>query len=147
MDAPLVITLKVELGPETLRAFDRVAWAIEALANLQRTEGTELMKTLADLQADVAANTGVTASAVTLISGIAAQLKNLSAAGTPVDPAEIDALATQLEQNSANLSAAVVANTPAAPATAAQPTPPATPATEETPPAAATDPAAQQAQQ
>jgi len=81
------------------------------------------MKSLADLQADVAADTVVEQSAVTLINGLAAQLKALSAAGTPVDPAVIDSLATTLEANAASLGAAVAANTVANPAPAPAPAP------------------------
>jgi hypothetical protein len=106
----LTICHKVEFGPATMSAVVQLTAVVRAL--IQR-EG-DLMKTFAQLQADVAANTTVDASVVTLVSGLVSQLQALSAAGTPVDPAAIDALATQLETNTASLSAAVTANTPAA---------------------------------
>lgn len=73
------------------------------------------MATLDQLTADVATLTTVDQSAITLINGLAAQIK---AAG--VDPAALKALTDQMEAQSSALAAAVAANTPAAPA----PTPP-----------------------
>lgn len=69
------------------------------------------MADLTQLTADVAADTTVDQSAITLIQGLAAQL---AAAGT--DPVALAALSTQLETNAAAIAAAVTANTPAAPA-------------------------------
>lgn len=66
------------------------------------------MATLDTLTADVAALTTVDASAVALINGLAAQIK---AAGT--DPVALKALTDQMEAQTATLSAAVTANTPA----------------------------------
>ena len=66
---------------------------------------------LAALQAQVAQNTTVEASAVTLIQGLAAQI---TAAGT--DPAALAALTTSLNTSATALAAAITANTPAAPA-------------------------------
>ena len=63
------------------------------------------------LQAQVAQNTTVEESAVTLIKGLAAQI---AAAGT--DPTALAALTTALNQSASVLSAAIAANTPAAPA-------------------------------
>lgn len=63
------------------------------------------------LTAQVAANTSAEASAVILIQEIAAQL----AAASGNQPA-VDALATQLKASADALAAAVVANTPTAPA-------------------------------
>lgn len=65
---------------------------------------------LADLQAEVAQNTTIEESAVTLIQGLAAQI---AAAGT--DPAALAALTASLKQSAADLSAAIAANTPQAP--------------------------------
>jgi prefoldin subunit 5 len=67
--------------------------------------------TLAALQAAVAAEDTVIQSAVTLLNGIQAQI----AALTP-DQAAIDALAADVQTQTQALSAAVAANTPAAPA-------------------------------
>lgn len=74
-----------------------------------------MTKTLTDLQADVAAETTVNQSAVTLLQGLSAQIAALKNAGTdPTTAAAIDALAAQVEGNTSSLSDAVTANTPAA---------------------------------
>jgi len=74
------------------------------------------MKTLADLQADVEAETTVEKSAVTLLTGLTAQIAALKTTQTdPNTAAAIDALAQSVEGATADLSAGVVANTPAAP--------------------------------
>ena len=65
---------------------------------------------LATLQAQVAQNTSVEASAVTLIEGLAAQI---AAAGT--DPTKLAALTTSLNTSATALAAAITANTPASP--------------------------------
>ncbi len=67
------------------------------------------MAVLDDLTAQVAKNTTVEESAVTLIKGLAAQL---AAAGT--DPAKLAALQQQLQTSGTDLAAAITANTPAA---------------------------------
>ncbi len=67
------------------------------------------MSALDDLTAQVAANTSVEDSAVTLINNIAAAL---AAAGT--DPTKLAALQTQLKTSADALAAAITANTPAA---------------------------------
>jgi hypothetical protein len=77
------------------------------------TQGKTLMTSVADVQADVTAQTTVIGSAVTLLQGLSAQL---AAAGT--DPAALDAIKASLDANTAALAAAVVANTPGAPAPA-----------------------------
>lgn len=68
------------------------------------------MAAIDDLTTQVAANTTVIGSALTLIQGLAAAL---AAAGT--DPAKLSALQTQLAASDTALAAAVAANTPAAP--------------------------------
>jgi hypothetical protein len=77
------------------------------------------------LRAQVAANSTVTQSAVTLINGIAQRIID---AGT--DPAQLQALADSLSADDAALAQAVAANTVASPAPAD-----ATPGTDTTPPA------------
>lgn len=67
------------------------------------------MATLDQLTADVAADTNAVNSAITLLTNLAQALKD---AGT--DPVALKALTDTLEANTAALSAAVVANTPAA---------------------------------
>lgn len=72
------------------------------------------MKTLADLEADVASETTAVNSASTLLSGLSQQIADLK--NTQTDPdtaARIDALATSVETARDQLAAAVVANTPA----------------------------------
>lgn len=71
----------------------------------------KIMALLDTLTADVAALTTVDQSAITLINGLAQQIKN---AGT--DPVALKALTDQIEANTASLSAAVTANTTAPPA-------------------------------
>jgi len=67
-----------------------------------------IMKTLADLQADVTAEETVIDSAITLLNGLSALLK--ANAG---NPQAINDLATSIEAKSQALAEAVTANTPA----------------------------------
>lgn len=67
------------------------------------------MSTLADVQAAVTAEDSVVDSAITLLTGLAAQV----AALTP-NQASIDALAADITAKTQALSDALVANTPAA---------------------------------
>jgi hypothetical protein len=76
---------------------------------LRKEEG--IMDDLKALQDQVAASETVETSAVLLIQGIAARI---AAAG--VDPAALDALTSSLKKSADTLSAAITANTPAAPA-------------------------------
>lgn len=85
--------------------------AIEALLREISKEVKQMANALSDLQAAVAAEDTVIASALTLINGFAAQL---AAAGT--DPAALAALTTDINAKATALAAAVAANTPAAPA-------------------------------
>lgn len=73
----------------------------------------KVMATLADIQAKVAAETTVEQSAITLLQELSQQLKDALANGA--DPATLQAIADNLDQNNANLAAAITANTPAAP--------------------------------
>lgn len=72
-------------------------------------KGGQIMADLTSLTAQVQANTQVETSAVTLIQGLADQLRALAN-----DPVAIAALADQLKGSADALSAAIVANTPAA---------------------------------
>lgn len=81
-------------------------------------QGEKIMASLDALQKAVAAEDNVIDSALTLIQGMADQIKNL----TP-DQAAIDALAADVQAKSDALAAAVAANTPAAPAPAPTPAP------------------------
>lgn len=70
----------------------------------------EMSKEFDDLTTQVTSNTNAIQSAITLINGIA---DRITAAG--VDPAKLAALTAELKAKDDELSAAVVANTPAAP--------------------------------
>lgn len=70
----------------------------------------QIMTALSDLQAQVASNVDAEASAVTLIQGIAQQLKDALAAAGNNDPALVD-LAAKLHASADALAAAVTANT------------------------------------
>lgn len=83
-----------------------------------------IMSALTDLQDQVAATVGAEASAVTLIQGIADQLKAALAAAGVSDPALAD-LTTKLHDSAAALSAAVTANSPAPAPAPVDATPPA----------------------
>jgi len=76
-----------------------------------------MSKEIDDLKAAVAKNVSVTQSAVTLISGLAQQIKDAAGSG---DLAQVEELATTLSNNADALGAAVSANTPAAPDAPAQ---------------------------
>jgi hypothetical protein len=84
--------------------------------SLKRLEGKAniMALDLTALQTEVANNTTVEASAITLIQGFATALQ---AAGT--DPVALAALVTTLQTNDAGLAAAVAANTVAAPTASA----------------------------
>lgn len=89
------------------------------------TDLAKIQRQIAQLQSDTAAQSTVVGSAVTLISGLSAQLKDVQAqlAAQGVDTSPLDAVITQMEANNATLSTAVASNTAAAAETA-----PATPA-------------------
>ncbi len=70
------------------------------------TIARSLHMTLTELTAKVQANTTVTESAITLIQGLAQQLRDAA-----TDPAAIQALADQLDAADSSLAAAVTANT------------------------------------
>ena len=74
------------------------------------------MAAIDDLKAAVEAETSVVQSAVTLLNGLAQQIKDAVQTG---NAAAVEEAANQILANTAALSAAVSANTPAAPATPA----------------------------
>ena len=82
---------------------------IEQKLNFILSNQERQMATIDDLTTEVARNTTVIGSALTLIQGIEAQL---AAAGT--DPVKLAALQTTLKTNDDALAAAVAAGTPAA---------------------------------
>jgi hypothetical protein len=83
------------------------------------------MAILDDLAAQVAASTGVEASAIDLINGIAARIQAavdeaLAGGATAAQLAPVQDEVTAMKASADALSAAIVANTPGAPASAAQ---------------------------
>ena len=90
----------------------------EILSLIIRNQET-IMAAIDDLQAAVAAEDTVIASAVTLLNGIPALI-----AGAGVDPAKLTALQTDIQNKTAALAAAVVVGTP----TTSPSAPPVTPA-------------------
>jgi hypothetical protein len=82
----------------------------EMLAQILNREGT-IMTDVTTLTADVTANTSAVQSAIVLIGNLKTAL---DAAGT--DPVALKALSDQLEASDKALAAAILANTPAAPA-------------------------------
>jgi chromosome segregation ATPase len=80
----------------------------------------KLMAKIDDLAAAVERNTEVGASVVTLLNGIAQQLRDAQG-----DPAKIEALIATLDSETQTLKDAVVANTPVEDEEPTEPTPPA----------------------
>lgn len=72
----------------------------------------QIMTILDDLKGQVARNTTVTQSAVTLLQGLKQKLDDAIASG---DPAQLQALSDQLGKDDQALADAITANTPAAP--------------------------------
>ncbi len=87
--------------------FNRLSKQLNRIERKLKVMGQEMD----DLTTEVTNNTSVEKSALALIQGFAAQL---AAAGS--DPAKLKALRDSLKANDDELAAAVVANTPAAPA-------------------------------
>lgn len=90
------------------RLLRRIDWRLALLLKIEAIE----MATLTDIQNDVASESTVIASATALLAGLSQQLKDALAAN---DPAAIQAVIDGIDANKANLSAAIAANTPAAP--------------------------------
>jgi hypothetical protein len=103
---------------------DAPPWAIELREMLNivikrenkiMTTQSDIAAALAAVTADVAAQTTVTASLVTYVQGINAQLAALAASTTDTTTAAaLTVLGNQIVANTAADSAAIVANTPAA---------------------------------
>jgi len=92
---------------------------LEAVKRMS-TAANALDVQIANLTADVAAETTVEQSAITLINGIPALIAKAAAAATaagatPAELASLTALGASIASSSANLAAAVTANTPAPP--------------------------------
>ena len=94
---------------------NRIEAKLDAIAKELGIMSTQISANLQALMNQVAQNTSVEGSAVTLINGIASELQ---AALANSDDAALPALVTQLQTSAAALSAAVAANTPAPSASA-----------------------------
>jgi hypothetical protein len=106
------IHVHVHLHPDddTARKLDRILAAVSTLTTAVHQEEIALSQELEALKAQVAENTAVEQSAVTLISGLAGQIAALKD-----DPAALQALSDSLHSSADSLAAAIAANTPAAP--------------------------------
>lgn len=107
--APSDVKIVILHDPAVLQALQEILTKMAALD-----------AAITKLQADVAAEKTVEDSAVTLLQGLSAQLAAAlaAAANAGATPAQLQALtdlSTTLEANTTTLSAAVTANTPAAP--------------------------------
>lgn len=87
---------------------------IEVLINRISTQERHMAIDLASITAEVAKNTTVTASVVTLVNNLAAQIAAIPASTDPVTQAALDALTATLGTNDTAIAAAVTANTKAA---------------------------------
>jgi hypothetical protein len=85
------------------------------------TQEAKLAIDLTTLTAEVANNSTVTASVVTLLGNLTAMIKAIPASTDPVTQAALDALSATLAGNDTTIAGAVVANTPAAVASAKAP--------------------------
>jgi hypothetical protein len=111
--------LIIEFSPAVERALERIADALDGL-NLS---GVIMSQEMDAIVAQVERNTTVVGSVADAFAGIKAKLDEataeLSASG--VDTAKLASLSAQLAANTDKLAAAVVTNTPAAPAPDAAP--------------------------
>lgn len=101
-----------EPDPEILRRLDRNFKALQNVYQLIERRLEHMTLQLDHLAQDVARNGTVIDSAVQLIQGLVAQVRDLKTKiEDPADQAKIDALADEIEAKLAPLSAAVQANT------------------------------------
>lgn len=108
--------LDVYLHTEADTKLDRAIGMLNQLLQ----QGINIMATIDDITAAVAAETSIVQSAALLLASLHDQL---TAALATADPAKIQAVVDQIGVNSAALAAAVAANTPAAPAAPTEPAP------------------------
>jgi hypothetical protein len=87
-------------------------------------KGNDMTNAIKDLQAAVAAQTAVINSAITLLNGLTATIADANA----ISPAAVEAAVTDIQNETAQLAAAVAANTFAAPAPTPTPAPAPAPA-------------------
>jgi hypothetical protein len=101
--------------------FQNINNKLDVLTGLVRqllTQEAKLAIDLTTLTAEVTNNTSVTNSVVTLLGNLTALIKAIPPSTDPVTQAALDALTATLTSNDTTIAGAVVANTPAAPASA-----------------------------
>lgn len=98
---------------------NRIESKLDSLINKEN----KMSATLDQVLADVTSETTLENSIVTLLDSVQAQLTSALANTTiaPADQAKIDSIFTGLEANKTALTAAIAANTPAAPVTPVEP--------------------------
>lgn len=93
-----------------LDRIELVLYRLQAAIKLLAKEERMAQADIDALKAAVERNTSVTDSAVVLIQGLAQQIKDAAD-----DPAQLQALAAQIDKEAGELAAAVTAGTPATP--------------------------------
>jgi hypothetical protein len=128
------------VSSELLARFDRLLGLLEQRDSTMSTQLHEMQAALARLEQNVSEQTDVMQSAVTLIQGLADQLRE-AAAGQDLDSVRqrLNNLTAQLDTHGDALAAAVVANTPVAVPPGEQPTQPDAPGAVTTPTVTVTD--------
>ena len=81
--------------------------ALQQIVETLASQGALMAGELARLQTEVTEMSGAVDSAITLINGLAQQIRDLA-----TDPAALNALADSLDSKANELAAAVVANSP-----------------------------------
>lgn len=95
-----------DCGPSQL---DRIEAKLDALLALTTIQGEIVALDLSALSTEVEQNASAIDSAAVLLGTLSQQIRDLS-----TDPAALQALADQIDANTATLTTAVAANTPAA---------------------------------
>ncbi len=103
--------------PFGYKALSQKIDTLTSLVQQLLTQEHTMAISLTAITAEVANNTTVTASVVTLVQNLAAQIAAIPPSTDPTTQAALDALAATLTANDSSIAAAVTANTPAAPAT------------------------------
>ena len=93
---------------------DVITGLLRQLLKLENTMAIDLTA----MTAEVANNTSVTSSVVTLLGNLTALIKAIPPSTDPVTQAALDQLSSTLAANDTTIAGAVVSNTPAAPAAA-----------------------------
>ena len=91
---------------------------IEANLRTIIKQETQMAIDLTAMTAEVANNTSVASSVVTLLGNLTALIKAIPVSTDPVTQAALDQLSATLAANDTTIAGAVVSNTPAAPAAA-----------------------------